>query len=66
MSPEQLRAARINAGFSIRGLGRHLSVPEQSIRRLESGLSVTPENAKKVADFHGIQVMDLEPFSDAA
>ena len=66
MTAAQMRAARLNAGFSIRGLGRHIGVPEQSIRRLEDGLAVSPEYAKKVADFYGVLVTDLEAFMEQA
>lgn len=59
--PFDLTSARINAGYSIRGLARHLKVTEQTIRRLEQGLDVRPENAKPVADFFDVKVTDLMP-----
>lgn len=54
-----LTSARINAGYSIRGFARHLKVTEQTIRRLEHGLDVRPENAKPIADFFDVKVTDL-------
>lgn len=54
-----LEHRRLNAGYSIRGLSRELGVPEQSIRRLEAGLGITPANAKKIADFYGLTVVEL-------
>lgn len=66
MSPDELAAARLNAGYSIRSLARHLDVPEQSIRRLEDGERIHPANAKKVADFFGVRVTDLMPIDREA
>lgn len=66
MTSAELRQARINAGYGIRGLARHLDVHEQTIRRLEEGLPVRPENAKPVADFFGVQVTDLIPLEREA
>lgn len=57
----EMRVARINRGKSIRALARDLDVPEQSIRRIEAGQRINLENAKKLADFHGVQVVDLLP-----
>ena len=59
-----IKAARLNAGKSLRGLAAEADVPEQSIRRLESGQGVTPENAKKIADYFGIKVTDLPTFAE--
>jgi ribosome-binding protein aMBF1 (putative translation factor) len=52
----------LNAGYSIKSLGRKLDVNEHAIRRLERGEGgVHPANAKKVADFFDVQVTDLMP-----
>jgi DNA-binding XRE family transcriptional regulator len=59
MTPEQLRRERINRGYSRRALAREIDVPEQTLRRLEKGLGVTPLYAKRVADFFEVQVTDL-------
>jgi ribosome-binding protein aMBF1 (putative translation factor) len=56
-----LERARVNAGYSIRGLARKLKIHEATIRRLEDRLPVRPESAKPVADFFGVQVTDLMP-----
>lgn len=56
-----LRTARLNAGYSIRGLARELEVGEQAIRRLEDGEAVHPATAKRVADKFGVHVIDLMP-----
>jgi transcriptional regulator with XRE-family HTH domain len=61
-----LRSARLNAGFTIRGLAREIGIAEQTLRRLEGGEGAHPASAKKVADFFGVQVTDLMPFEDVA
>lgn len=61
-----LTTARINAGFSIRGLADRLDIGEHSIRRLEAGEIVHPATAKKVADFFGVLVTDLMPIEREA
>ena len=61
MTGQELAAARLNAGYSRRGLADHIDVPEQSLRRLESGEGITPAYAKRIADFFGVQVTDLMP-----
>ena len=66
MNGKDLRAARLNAGLSLRQAAEVLGVPEQSIRRLEADLGVTPANAKKIADYYGIQVTDLAAFEAEA
>lgn len=59
--PFDLTTARLNSGYSIRGLADKLGVPEQSIRRLENGEGVHPARAKVVADHFEVQVTDLLP-----
>lgn len=61
-----LTAERLNRGYSIRRLGKEIGVPEQSIRRVERGERVSPENAYKIAAFYGYKVTDLWPLEDAA
>jgi transcriptional regulator with XRE-family HTH domain len=56
-----LRTARLNRGLSLRQAASEIGVPEQTIRRLERGLGATPSNAKLVADFFDITVVDLLP-----
>lgn len=63
MTGGDLRVIRLNKGKSIRGLARDLGVPEQSIRRLEGGDGIRVDRAKKLADWHGIQVTDLPTFA---
>lgn len=63
MTGDQIRIARMNKGRSIRGLARELEIPEQSIRRLEAGLGIRLDRAKKLADFFEVQVTDLAPFN---
>jgi transcriptional regulator with XRE-family HTH domain len=60
-----LAQARVNAGYSIRGFAREVGISEQTLRRLEQGLSVRPEGAKPVADFFEIRVTDLMPADDS-
>ena len=65
MTGAEVRTAYLNAGFSRRAFGREIDVPEQSIRRLEDGLPISPRYAKRIADFLGVTVMDLiEPNPD--
>jgi ribosome-binding protein aMBF1 (putative translation factor) len=59
--PFDLERARVNAGYSIRGLARHLEIHEATVRRLEDRLPVRPESAKPVADFFDVKVTDLVP-----
>lgn len=66
MTGEELRIARINRGISIRGLARELGVPEQSIRRLEGGIGISLPYAKKIADWHEVQVTDILPVEPRA
>ena len=66
MNGKELRAARLNAGLSLRQAVKVIGVPEQSIRRLEQDLGVTPGNAKRIADYFGIQVTDLAAFEAEA
>lgn len=61
MTGEELRIVRINKGLSRRGLAREIQVPEQTLRRLESGQSISPRYAKRVADRFGLAVTDLLP-----
>lgn len=62
--PVDLKRARVNAGFTQRGLAKHLDIDRDAIRRLESGLRVNPASAKRVADFFGVQVTDLMPIDN--
>ena len=64
MTTDELTAARLNAGHSIRSFAEEIGVPEPTIRRLESGLGIHPKYAKRVADFFGVQVTDLPTFSE--
>lgn len=64
--PFDLERARVNAGYSIRGLARHLKIHEATLRRLEDRLPVRPESAKPVADFFEVQVTDLMPLDREA
>mgnify|MGYP007071595999 CR=1 FL=1 len=64
MTRADLTAARLNAGYSIRGLARHLGISEQVVRRVEAGAPVQPANAKPLADFYGTTVTDLLGMTD--
>lgn len=61
MTGFDLPEARLNAGYSVRGLAAEIGVAENAVRRLEAGESVHPATAKKVADYFGIKVTDLMP-----
>jgi len=58
---EVMRRARLNAGFTKRGLAREAKVGVETVRRLEAGKGARPSNAKRVADAIGLQVTDLMP-----
>lgn len=64
MTPAEIRERYTNEGMSRRQFGAHIGVPEGVLRRLESGLRISPENAKKVADHFGCKVTDLMPLED--
>lgn len=61
MTGPELQRARINEGFSVRAFAREIGVPEQTIRRLESGQSISLGYAKRIADHFGVTVLDLMP-----
>ncbi len=61
-----LAAERLNKGHSIRSLADELGVHQHAIRRLESGGSVHPATALKIADYFGCKVTDLLPLDEAA
>lgn len=62
-----LKTARLNAGLAQRELAETCGVSRETIRRLEAGEGgAHPSNAKKVADYFGIQVTDLIPLKEAA
>lgn len=56
-----LRAARINRGWSQEDLAGETGVSVDTIQRLEAGKGARPANAKKIADVFGVQVTDLMP-----
>lgn len=60
-----LRAARLNAGLTQRALSDAVDVRIQTLQRLEDGAGCHPANAKKIADFFGVQVTDLMPLERA-
>jgi transcriptional regulator with XRE-family HTH domain len=61
-----LLAARLNAGLTQRALAKDCGVSLTTIQRLEAGGSASPSNAKRVADYFGIQVTDLLPIERQA
>jgi transcriptional regulator with XRE-family HTH domain len=58
--------ARLNEGLTQRELAGKCGVSLTTIQRLEGDGGATPRNAKKVADYFGVQVTDLLPLKDAA
>lgn len=67
MTPSELvREHYLNQGLSRRAYADKVGVPEQTLRRLESGLGVHPANAKLIADDMGIKVTDLMPLDREA
>lgn len=61
-----IRVERINRGFNQRDLAAECDVSLTTIQRLEAGGAVFPRNAKKVADYFGVQVTDLMPIEREA
>lgn len=64
--PFNLRAARLNRGYSQREAAAVIGVPRETLRRVENGLGVMPSNAKKIADFFGVRVTDVMPLEEVA
>jgi transcriptional regulator with XRE-family HTH domain len=56
-----LRDARLNSGLTQRALARRAGVTLSTVQRLEARQGARPANAKKVADYFGVQVTDLLP-----
>lgn len=56
-----LKAERLNRGYSLRQAQAATGVPEQSIRRAEAGESITPRYAYKLATHYGYKVTDIWP-----
>lgn len=64
--PFDFDRARVNAGYSIRGLARAAGVSDGTVRRVATGKPVRPEQAKKIADVLGVQATDLIPLEREA
>jgi ribosome-binding protein aMBF1 (putative translation factor) len=64
MTAFNLRAARVNRGLSIPDLAAQLGLGRRVIERAESGQMPHPRNAKKIADFYGVQVTDIWPVTE--
>lgn len=58
--------ARYDAGYSRRGLAKHLGLHPETIMRAETGEPISPASAKKIADFYGKTVSKIWPFEAAA
>ena len=56
-----LRAERLNRGFSTRDAAEKIGVSQAILLRAEDGLGVRPAHAKKIADFYGVKVTDIWP-----
>ena len=59
-----LRAARQNQGLTLREAAARIGVDFTAIQRAELGARPFPANAKKIADFYGVQVTDIWPVKD--
>lgn len=56
-----LKAERLNRGYSIRGLARQLEISAPTLQRAEDGEQIHPATAKAIADFYGYKVTDIWP-----
>lgn len=56
--------ARVQAGYSIRGLARAAGVSDGTVRRVAAGKPIRPEKAKAIADLIGAEVLDLIPLAN--
>jgi transcriptional regulator with XRE-family HTH domain len=55
-----LRSERLNRGYSRKGLADVIGVHREVLRRLENGTGgITPANAKLIADYFGVTVVEL-------
>lgn len=54
-----VRAARVNAGFTVRSLAEKLEMHPATLQRIEDGEAAHPRNVKKVADFFEVKVTDI-------
>lgn len=61
-----LRVERLEAGHSIRSLGRALGMSQETIARAEQGEPVSPQTAKRIADFFERRVSDIWDLEAAA
>jgi transcriptional regulator with XRE-family HTH domain len=56
-----LVAERVNRGLSVLEAAEQIGVARGTLSRAEQGVMPSPRNAKKVADFYGVQVTDIWP-----
>ena len=59
-----LLAERLNRGLSQADAAEVIGVSRGTLDRAESGLSVQVANAKRIADFYGVQVTDIWPVAE--
>lgn len=56
-----LLAERLNRGLSQADAAAEIGVARATLDRAESGLSVQPAKAKRIADYYGVLVTDILP-----
>lgn len=66
MTGREIQVERMNRGKSRRALARELNVPEQTLRRIERGEGISLGYAKALADWLGVQVLDILPLDEEA
>ncbi len=59
-----LVGARLNKGLTQRQAAASIGINRGTLQAAESGDSVHPGNAKKIADFYGVKVTDIWPMPE--
>lgn len=55
-----LHARRVNAGLTVADAARRIGVDHRTLKKAEAGEPVQPPQAKRIAEFWGLEAIDLE------
>lgn len=61
-----LEVERLNRGLSLRQAAKRIGIDRRTLERAERGDGVHPGSAKLIADFYGVQVVDIWPVRERA